>query len=116
MRDGQDAELIWLTADGDETKDIDRIYADLFDHVEAGLRGQLFPAELVATYIAPLRRRVDERLTPAGWRLALAESQLDTGAELNPGIERAQRRYLAHQEGTLLAGSFVDWLSPSTAA
>ncbi len=109
MRDGLEAELTWITADGLRTTAPDELFKDLFDHVETGLREQLLPDEHVDAYIEPLRHRVRGVRTPASWKLDIASDCVEQGASLEEAIETAQRAYLEQQRGTLLEGSFEAW-------
>lgn len=113
MRDGLEADLTWITADGRQTSDTTTIYADLLEHVETGLRGQLLPTERVERYLGPLRYRVDEAVTPASWRRAVARAHLDRGADLAGAIEASHRAYLEQQWETILEGSFAEWPAPT---
>lgn len=116
MRDGLDAELTWITADGGRTTELDALYDDLLEHVEAGLREQLLPDERVDEYVAPLRDRIRRRRTPASWKLDIARTSVEAGASLEEAIEAAQRSYLEQQWETLLEGSFVTWPESTTLA
>lgn len=115
-RDGLEADLTWITAEGAQTDDIDAIYDDLFEHIEVGLRGQLLPDERVEAYLAPLRDRVDRRRTPARWRLDIARRLADEGHSLEATVAGVQRAYLTQQWDTLLEGSFASWPSPEAVA
>ena len=111
-RDGLDAELSWITADGEHTTDPATIFADLFEQAEIGLRNERIADEDVAQYLAPLRHRVEERLTPAAWQLAHARDAIAHGATLSEAVVRAKRAYLRAQDETFLTGSFSTWSSP----
>jgi len=110
MRDGLDADLAWITAEGTATSDRAALYEDLFAHAEAGLTNRGLSDEEVATYLYALKRRVRKGLTPAGWKRQVVSTHLESGANLETAITEMQRRYVAQQRETLLEGSFADWL------
>ncbi|AGM99990.1 hypothetical protein L593_00180 [Salinarchaeum sp. Harcht-Bsk1] len=110
MRQGIDANLLWITEDGHETRRIDAIYGDLLDQAEAGLRAKDVPSHQIDSYLRPLRKRVELRTTPATWKRDRARAAADAGGDLAEAIGTAQRAYLDRQRGTLLEGSFVDWV------
>jgi len=110
MREGLDADLVWITEDGHETSHLGGIYGDLFSHVEAGLRAKGLSDRQIDAYLWPLRQRVATRTTPATWKRARAREAAADGAGLAEAIESAQRAYLERQRETLLRGSFADWL------
>lgn len=114
MRDGLGADLTWITADGAETTDLSVLYDDLFEHVAAGLQGQLLPTDRVDAYLAPLRHRVEAERTPASWKVTIARGAVDSGATLGEAIESAQRAYLNQQVDAFLDGSFVAWPAADT--
>ncbi|MHC3439503.1 hypothetical protein ACYJ1Y_15785 [Natrialbaceae archaeon A-gly3] len=110
MRDGLSADLTWITNDGQETRDTERIYEDLLAHAEAGLTGRGLTEEEAATYLYPLRRRVRQGITPAGWKHHAVSDALEDGADLEAAITEMQRRYVDRQRETILEGSFADWI------
>ena len=110
MRRGIDANLLWITEEGHETRQLDAIYDDLLGQAEAGLRAKGLPDHEIDRYLRPLRTRVEHRTTPATWKRDRARDAADAGADLSTAIETAQHEYFERQERTLLEGSFVDWL------
>ncbi len=110
MRDGLDADLRWITNDGHETQAYDDIYADLFDHAEAGLQSRGLSDEEVAKYLWPLRQRARHRLTPAGWKHEQVRERLSDGSTFEEAVYGMQRRYIDRQRDTLIDGSFADWV------
>ena len=111
-RDGLDAELTWITADGDRTTDADRLYADLLSAAAAGLERHGCADAHVTDLLAPLRGRVDRQRTPASWKRDAVAAALDTGASPAEAIERAQRAYIGQQAATLSDGSLLEWPAP----
>lgn len=111
MRHGLDAELRWITNDGVETTDPERLYSDLFAHAADGLRSAGMPAEAVEEYLRPLRYRVHHQTNPAAWKRDRFRDAREEGADLTESIYTAQRAYLRQQAETLIGGSFADWLA-----
>ena len=109
VADGLDADIRWITNEGVETTDTDRVFADVLDHAEAGLVGAGCSEREAAGMLEPLRHRVETRTTPADWKLERAREHLAEGRSFPTAVRTAQRDYLAHQRDTLLDGSFVDW-------
>ncbi len=110
--DGLDADLTWITADGERTGDTDRLFADLFDLAVDGLQREGFPARRARSWVAPLRERAERGLTPADWKRRAAARRLDEGASITDAIYGAQRAYIDRQAETLLSGHLTDWPDP----
>lgn len=108
-RDGLGAELTYITADGEETETTETIYADLLEQAQAGLRRRGLTGETAARYLWPLRRRVRQGITPAGWKRNRVREHLQDGADLAMAIEEMQELYFERQKHTLLDGSFAEW-------
>jgi hypothetical protein len=108
-RDGLDADLTWITADGTETVDVDELYGDLFAVAAEGLSRAGFDPEAVAARLRPLRRRVETRTTPADWKHDRLRAHADGGASLSTAVVAAKSDYVAEQAGTLVEGTFADW-------
>ena len=113
-RNGLDADLTWITADGEQTTDLVAIFADLFEQAEIGLGHECLADDDVIHYLDPLRYRVEERLTPAAWQLANAQKAVEDGETLADAIVRSKRAYLREQDRTFLSGSFADWSVPAS--
>lgn len=110
MRDGLDADLLWITNDGRQTTHLGRLYDDLFDHAADGLRSRGLADEEIEYYLQPLRGRVDQAISPAQFKRLRAREAAADGAAIGDAIHTAQRKYLARQRETLLEGCFLDWL------
>ncbi|WP_435364250.1 hypothetical protein [Haloarchaeobius sp. DYHT-AS-18] len=110
MRDGLDAEFTWITNDGKETSDTTAIFADLFDHAEAGLKNRGLSDDEAAHYLYPLRMRVRQETTPASWKHERVANAVEDGADFADAVHATQREYVANQRKTLLDGTFADWL------
>jgi hypothetical protein len=109
-RDGLAADLRWITGDGAETTAIDRICNELFEHARDGLELRGLSTEEARAYIRPLRERLDRRTTPARWKHDHVKGSVAAGVPLAEAIWGMQAEYIDRQEGTLIEGSFADWL------
>ncbi|GAB7095759.1 glutamate-cysteine ligase family protein [Halolamina litorea] len=109
MRDGIEADLDWITADGEHTTDLDAIYDDLLDAAAAGLEAAGCSAAAAEEYLAPLRYRVENRTTPASWKVDRVRSRLDDGEAFAEAVTATQREYIYEQSETLLQGTFAEW-------
>ncbi|SEV89008.1 hypothetical protein [Natrinema salifodinae] len=110
MVDGLDADLTWITNDGKETTDALALYEDLLAHAEDGLTNRGLSEEDAAKYLYPLRRRVRQGVTPAGWKRNRVRAALEDGADFADALEEMQQAYVRRQSETLLEGSFADWI------
>jgi hypothetical protein len=110
--DGLGADLTWITADGERTTDRDRLFPDLFDAAVDGLRRQGFPAQEATAWIDPLRERVEQRRTPAGWKRRAVATALADGLSPAAAIDEMQQSYIDHQAETLFSGHLTDWSVP----
>jgi PAS domain-containing protein len=109
-RDGLDAEMTWITGEG-ETTEIDEIYGELFEYARDGLEIKGLSTEQARRYIRPLRERVDRRITPARWKFGYVRRRVQEGVPLAEAIWGMQAQYLREQESTLIDGAFTDWLA-----
>jgi len=107
--DGLDADLRWITAEGDRTADVDVALRDLLDAAGRGLVRRGVDEGDLATWLGPLRARVEAGRTPAAWKRREVGDRLDDGATLEAAIDGMQRAYVARQAETLLEGTFADW-------
>ncbi|AGB36218.1 hypothetical protein [Natronococcus occultus] len=94
VEDGLDADLAWITADGDRTTDPDVIYDELFAFARRGLREQGVPPETVETFLAPIEARWTDRTTPSRWKLARVRDHLDGGADFEDAVHEMQTEYV----------------------
>jgi len=109
-KNGLDADLAWITSDGDRTDDAEAIYADLFEQAEAGLCRRGLSEEEAAKYLWPLRQRARHGTTPASWKRDRVRSALYDGNSFENAVYAMQCEYFENQRETLLDGSFADWL------
>jgi len=110
VHDGLQAELEWITVDGEHTTETDVLYGELFELARDGLELRGLSAAEAREYIRPLRERVDRRLTPARWKHNDVRTAVDEGVPLAEAIWGMQSRYIDRQEETFLEGTFDDWL------
>ncbi|MFB6173382.1 MAG: hypothetical protein ABEI39_01940 [Halobacteriales archaeon] len=108
-RDGLDADLAWITADGERTDETGALYEDLFAAAEEGLRTQGVPARDAERYLRPLRDRIADGRTPADWKRGRIRERLAEGASFEEAVAATQRAYVERQRETLFEGSFADW-------
>ncbi|MFC7248853.1 hypothetical protein ACFQJ5_03230 [Halomicroarcula sp. GCM10025324] len=108
-REGLRADIEWITADGTTTTATDELYGELFEHAREGLEQRGLSTEEAHGYIAPLRERVDRRLTPARWKHDFVRRRVEENVPLAEAIWGMQAAYIRNQRETLLDGSFVDW-------
>ena len=110
VRDGLEADLKWVTADGTETTDTEELYAELFELARDGLELRGFDAAEANRYIQPLRERVDRRMTPARWKHDRVRERMAAGEPFGQAIWGMQADYIDAQSETLIEGSFLEWL------
>ena len=109
-RDGLQADLRWVTADGAETTAIDEVCGELLEYARDGLETRGLETEAARRYIRPLRERLDRRTTPARWKHEHVRDSVAAGVPLAEAIWGMQAEYIDRQSDTLVEGSFVDWL------
>ena len=110
VRDGLSADLRWVTADGTETDDTEELYAELFELARDGLELRGLTAAEANQYIQPLRERVDRRMTPARWKHGRVSARMADGEPFAQAIWGMQSDYIEAQSGTLVDGTFLEWL------
>ncbi len=109
MREGIDADITWISADGSETHDLEIAVTDLLEHAAEGLRAVGLDRAAVDRYLQPLQWRIENQLTPAEWKRQRLSKHTERGASLAEAIESTQREYIQTQTATLIEGSFADW-------
>jgi hypothetical protein len=92
--DGLDAELAWVTADGEPTSEGAVIYRELFALAREGLAAAGVSATQQDDLLGPIERRADTGVTPSRWKKARVRDELEAGADLRTAIERMQRAYI----------------------
>jgi hypothetical protein len=104
---GLDADLVWITADGDRTTDTDTILREVVEFARRGLIEQGLHETKADAYLAPIDARRRVGTTPSDWKREQVHGAIEDGLTLPDAIRRMQREYLeraGHVE------SFVDWL------
>lgn len=107
VEDGIDADLAWVTADGDRTSDSERIFTEVFECARRGLRERGVEPATVDRYLDPIEARWDAGMTPSAWKIEQVREALDDGATLEEALARMQAEYrrLSREHET-----FADWL------
>ncbi len=90
------AELYWITADGEPTSDPGVLYPELFALARRGLLEQGHTDSEADALLAPMVDRFKRGETPSQWKKARVREELDAGASLANAIETMQRAYNRH--------------------
>ena len=107
VEDGLDADLAWVTADGERTEDTDEIFAEVFAFARRGLAEQGVPEATQDRYLGPIEARWDQGVTPSAWKKARVREHLDDGADLASALASMQGEYV---ELSRERDSFADWI------
>jgi hypothetical protein len=102
---GPDADLAWVTADGDRTADPETIYDEVFGLARRGLRDAGLDDDTIDAYLDPIERRRDGTV-PSVWKKDRVRAAVADGATLPEAVERMQRAYIERAGGETV---FVDW-------
>ncbi|OYR44501.1 MULTISPECIES: hypothetical protein [unclassified Halorubrum] len=113
-RNGLDAEMEWITADGATTTETAGLYRDLFAAAKDGLEEHGCTTDQIAAALSPLRSRVETGRTPADWKRSAVAVALDDGATPAEAIRSTQRAYIRLQARTLYDESLADWPGPES--
>ncbi|GGK70233.1 hypothetical protein [Haloarcula sebkhae] len=106
-QDGSDADLSWVTAEGERTVDHDDIYDEVFQYARLGLAEQGVPEARIDEYLDPIEARYEAGMTPSDWKIARVREYIDDGDDLSTAIESMQRDYIAASREH---HSFEEWL------
>ncbi len=107
VENGIDASIAWVDEDGDKTHDRSVVYDELFRYARLGLEGHGFDDGTYERYVAPLKKRWEERTTPSVWKIERVREKLDGGATFEDAVYEMQRDYIA---ATDEYDSFADWI------
>jgi len=107
VAEGIDADLAWLTADGERTTDSDVVFSELFAHARRGLTEAGLPDRAIDRYIEPIEARWEARTTPSVWKKSQVRERLRSGASFNEAMGGMQRAYIRK---SLETDSFAEWL------
>jgi hypothetical protein len=110
VQSGLEAELSWITRDGDRTTDAETAFGELFDHARDGLELRGLDEGEADSYLEPLERRVEAGLTPARWKFHEVERRYERGVPFTEAVWGMQADYVDRQAETLVEGCFTDWL------
>jgi hypothetical protein len=105
-REGPDAALAWVTADGERTTDHDVIYDELFEVAREGLASQGVLDARVEEFLEPVEQRRSLGATPSTWKLDRVRTHLDDHDLENAIYEMQREYYEASQEHD----AFYEWL------
>jgi hypothetical protein len=106
-RNGLDADLAWVTRDGDRTTDLTVIYDEVFELARRGLTDRGLGPARIDDLLGPVAARWDARTTPATWKRRQVRDRLEAGEDLPDAITGMQREYIRRTEST---DSFAEWL------
>ncbi|WP_331235924.1 hypothetical protein [Natronorarus salvus] len=106
-RDGLDADLAWLTADGDRTDDPEEIYDELFLLARLGLADRGLDDGHIDDLLAPIETRWERRMTPADWKRERVRERLAEDERLATAIEGMQRAYIQRSAS---GEPFAEWI------
>jgi len=106
-RDGLDADLAWMTRDGERTTDSAVVFEELFELAREGLSAAGVSGPEIDARLDPLERRWEKRVTPSRWKKEQVRDRLDEGAELPTAIRAAQEAYI---ESSREFDSFAKWI------
>lgn len=107
VRDGLDADLAWVTSDGDRTSDPEVVFGEVFDLARAGLADRGVSERRIAEVLEPIEARWSARTTPSAWKRSRVRDRLDDGASLAEAITGMQLEYI-ERAGT--NEPFAAWL------
>jgi len=94
--EGLEADLYWITTEGERTRDAAVLYPELFALARRGLCEQGHTESEAETLLAPMVDRFERGETPSQWKKARVREELDAGASLTDAITTMQRTYNRH--------------------
>ena len=107
VEDGIEADLAWVTADGERTDDGETIFSEVFEFARRGLDEQGVSEETQDRYLGPIEARWEAGVTPSDWKKARVREQLDGGADLETALARMQKAYV---DLSRERESFAEWI------
>jgi hypothetical protein len=107
VRNGLDADLSWMTADGTTTTDHGVIFDEVFTYAREGLATAGVANSTVEHYLQPIEARWDAETTPSIWKKNRVREHLADGRSLSGAIAAMQREYCFRSRET---DSFAKWL------
>ena len=109
-RDGLEADLEWIGADGEGATSVEEICSECFEYARDGLELRGLTTAEARRYVRPLRERLDRRMTPARWKHHRVRAAVEDNVPLAEAIWGMQSAYVDRQSESLIEGTFVDWL------
>ncbi|MFB6089594.1 MAG: hypothetical protein ABEJ97_00920 [Halobellus sp.] len=107
VESGPDADLHWVTREGEPTTSTPRIYDELFSLARRGLDDLGVGAEAIEWALAPIEaRRGAEYTTPSAWKRARVREARAEGADLPEAVRKMQSAYVDHAAGGV---PFAEW-------
>ena len=107
VEDGPDADLRWVTRDGDRTTATPRINDELFALARRGLGDLGVGAETIEWALAPIEaRREADHPTPSAWKRAQVRAAVESGTPLGEAVARMQAAYVERSGG---GTPFAQW-------
>ncbi len=103
---GIDADLEWLTADGEPTTDSAVIYEEVFEFARQGLQTAGLSDSAIDRYIEPLEARWEEQTTPSRWKLETVREGLEDGRSFEAAVRAMQATY---NEYSTTETPFAEW-------
>lgn len=104
VSEGLEADLHWITADGDRTSDPERVFSEVFTFARQGLRDRGVTDATIDHYLAPIEHRWKTRTVPSDWKREQVARRVADGADLAAAIQEMQAAY-HERTGT----PFADW-------
>ncbi|MEF8854072.1 MAG: hypothetical protein V5A24_01025 [Haloarculaceae archaeon] len=108
-REGLEANIEWIDADGEAVRSPEAIYSECFEYARDGLELRGLTTPEARRYVRPLRERLDRRMTPARWKHHRVREAVADNVPLAEAIWEMQSAYVDCQAETLIEGTFVDW-------
>ncbi|QLG63008.1 hypothetical protein [Halorarum salinum] len=106
VENGLEADLAWVTVDGDRTSDRSVVYEEVFEFARRGLREAGVPPGTIEEYLAPIEARWTDRTTPSRWKLDRVAERLDAGDGFDDAVRGMQAEYV-RRAGT--GEPFAEW-------
>jgi hypothetical protein len=110
---GLDADLAWITADGESTTEPAVVVPELFELARRGLDEQGVASAKRERFLGLLEARWDAGLTPSEWKRRVVSARLEAGDSFVEAIERMQAEYVRRAGDT---DPFATWDEPEAVA
>ena len=107
VSDGIRADLAWVTAGGERTRDPDLVFDEVFAHARRGLREAGLDEDDIEFYVEPIEARRYAATAPSDWKKRAVRERLADGADLADAVTGMQREYIRLSRET---ETFAEWL------